>query len=131
MSQMTPMKTIRTTLFQLFSDNVAGILNFLILQDRHNIRTLSLNIQLICTRCETGYKRIIKCSLVYLFLKLVQTILYFPTMYGYCICSTKSVGNISLSQLNPVFSNMFKSTYIYIITAVMKNNIKYQWKRYY
>jgi hypothetical protein len=26
MSQMTPLKTIRTTLFQLFSDNVAGIL---------------------------------------------------------------------------------------------------------
>jgi hypothetical protein len=26
---------------------------FLILQDKHNIGTLSINIKLICTRCET------------------------------------------------------------------------------
>ena len=47
-------------------------------------------------------------------------------MYGYCICNTKSVGNISLSQLNLVVCNIIKSTYVYIITAVMKKNIKYQ-----
>ena len=38
-------------LFQLFSDNLAGVLDFFIL---HNICTLSLNIKLICTRYETG-----------------------------------------------------------------------------
>jgi len=26
------------------------------LQDKHNIRTLSLNIKFICSRCETGLK---------------------------------------------------------------------------
>jgi hypothetical protein len=29
---------------------------FLTLQDKHNIRTLSLNIKFICNRCETGIK---------------------------------------------------------------------------
>jgi hypothetical protein len=38
----------------LFLDNLAFVLDLLILQDKHNIRTLSLNIKLICTRCETG-----------------------------------------------------------------------------
>jgi hypothetical protein len=33
MSQVTPLKT---TLLQLFSDNLAGILDFLILQDKYN-----------------------------------------------------------------------------------------------
>jgi hypothetical protein len=36
--------------------NLAVVLDFLILQDKHNICTLSLNIKLICTRCETGKK---------------------------------------------------------------------------
>jgi hypothetical protein len=31
-------------LFQLFVDNLAGVLDFLILQDKHNIRTFSGNI---------------------------------------------------------------------------------------
>jgi hypothetical protein len=34
-------------LFQLFSDNLEVVLNFLILQDKHNISKLSLNIQII------------------------------------------------------------------------------------
>ena len=38
----------------LFSENCAGVLYFLILQYRHNIRTLSLNVKLSCTPCETG-----------------------------------------------------------------------------
>jgi hypothetical protein len=42
----------RSTL-QLFSDNLAVVFDLLILQDTHNIRTLSINIKLICTRCET------------------------------------------------------------------------------
>ena len=37
-----------------YLNNLEGVLDFLILQDKHNIRTLSLNIKLICTRNETG-----------------------------------------------------------------------------
>jgi hypothetical protein len=47
-------------LFQLFSDNFAVVLDFLILQDKHNIHTLLLNIKLICTRCETEQKSLTK-----------------------------------------------------------------------
>jgi hypothetical protein len=46
--------TIETSLWQLFSDNLAGVLDFLILQDKLNMCTLSLNIKLICTFYETG-----------------------------------------------------------------------------
>ena len=42
--------------FQLFSDNLAVVLDCLILKDEHNQCTLSLNIKLICIRCETGKK---------------------------------------------------------------------------
>ena len=55
-------------LFLLFSGNLAVILDFLTLQDKHNIiytYTLSENIKLFCTHCKTGL-------LLYLFLKLVQ-----------------------------------------------------------
>jgi len=48
-----PLKRLELRLFQLFSDNLAVVLDFLILQDKHNISTLSLNIKLICTRYET------------------------------------------------------------------------------
>ena len=67
---MTSMKMIKMTLrdlFQLFSDNLSVVLHFLILHDKHNIRTLSINIKFICTRCETNY----------LFQKLVQIIYIF------------------------------------------------------
>ena len=50
-SLMTPMQTIRRRLLQLFTDELA--VDFLMLQDKHNMRTFSLNIKLICTRCET------------------------------------------------------------------------------
>ena len=33
-----------------------NLTSFFTLQDKHNIRTLSLNIKFICTRCETGLK---------------------------------------------------------------------------
>jgi hypothetical protein len=49
-------KRLERRLFQLFSDNLAVVLDFLILQDKQNIRTLSLNIKLICTRCEIVLK---------------------------------------------------------------------------
>ena len=46
-------------LLQLFSDNFAGVLDLLIVQDKHNLRTLSLNIKLICTRyvCRTTKRK--------------------------------------------------------------------------
>ena len=50
-------KQFERRLFQLFSDNLAGVLHVLILQDKHNTRTLSLNIKLICTWCEIVYNR--------------------------------------------------------------------------
>jgi hypothetical protein len=50
---MTPLNTVRH-LSQLFSDNLAVVIDFLILQDEQNICTLSLNVKLIFTRCETG-----------------------------------------------------------------------------
>ena len=50
-SLMTPMKTIRRRLLQLFTDKLA--VDFLMLQDKHNMPNFSLNIKLICTRCET------------------------------------------------------------------------------
>ena len=43
-------------MFQLFSDNLAVVLHLLTLQDKHNIRTLSLNIKLFWTRCEQARK---------------------------------------------------------------------------
>jgi hypothetical protein len=35
---------------------LTGFPTFLTLQDKHKMRTLSLNIRFICTRCETGLK---------------------------------------------------------------------------
>jgi hypothetical protein len=40
----------------LFCLNLTSFPTFLTLQNKHNIRTLSLNIKFICTRCETGLK---------------------------------------------------------------------------
>ena len=40
----------------LFLDNMAVIVGFLTLQDKHNIWTLSDNIKFICARYETGQK---------------------------------------------------------------------------
>jgi hypothetical protein len=54
-SQMTPMKTIRST---LVSDNLAVVLDILMLQDKHNIHvcTLSLNIKLIALAVKQARK---------------------------------------------------------------------------
>jgi hypothetical protein len=56
-SQKTPLKMMRMTVFLLFSANLAVVLCFLTLQDKHNICTLLENINFICTHCETGQKR--------------------------------------------------------------------------
>ena len=50
---ITSLKRLERRLFQLFSDNLAGVLDFFILHDKHNIRILSFNIKLIWARCET------------------------------------------------------------------------------
>jgi hypothetical protein len=53
-SQRTLLETIRTMLFQLFSDNLAVVLDFLTLQDKHNIRTFLVNIKSIDGRTDRG-----------------------------------------------------------------------------
>jgi hypothetical protein len=40
MSQRTPLKTIRMTIVLLFVDNMAVVLDFLALQDKHNIHCM-------------------------------------------------------------------------------------------
>ena len=52
---MMPMKTIRMTLVSAIFSQFGS---FLILQDKHNICTFSLNIKLICTHCETGWEKL-------------------------------------------------------------------------
>jgi hypothetical protein len=43
-----------------FCLNLTSFPTFLTLQDKHNIRTLCLNVKFICTRCETGLKSSMK-----------------------------------------------------------------------
>ena len=78
-SRMTPLKTIRKTLVSaIFRQFVSCFLDFLTWQEKHNICTLSLDIKLICTHCETGEK--------YLFLKLVQiNLTFFDNVYMYIV----------------------------------------------
>ena len=45
-SHITPLKTLRTTLVTAIFRQFDSVLDFLILQDKHNIRTLSLNIKM-------------------------------------------------------------------------------------
>ena len=60
----TTKKTPLTTFWKARNDacfcpfclNLTSFPTFLTLQDKHNIRTLSLNIKCICTCCETGLK---------------------------------------------------------------------------
>ena len=66
---MTPLTTIR---MMLVSDNLAGVLEILILQDKHNIRTLSLNIKINLHSLRNRLQKLAKYSFFYLFLKLVQ-----------------------------------------------------------
>jgi len=56
----------------LVSDNLAGILEILILQDKHNIRTLLLNIKINLHSLRNRLEKLAKYLFFYLFLKLVQ-----------------------------------------------------------
>jgi hypothetical protein len=46
-------KRLERCFYQLFADNLAVVMEFFTLQDKDNICTLSVNILLICTGCET------------------------------------------------------------------------------
>ena len=54
-----------------FTDNLGDVFDFLTLLEKHNIRKLSVNIDCISTRCETGQKIWPRLAF-YLLLKLVQ-----------------------------------------------------------
>jgi len=86
-SQMTPLKTILEWRL-LFSEKLAGVFDFSILQDKHNIRTI--NLHSLPNRQE---KRLTQGSLFYLFLKhvLINYIFSGPTMYVYCIFSSRLI----------------------------------------
>ena len=45
---------LRTMLVVAIFRQFGGCFGLFVFQDIHNIRTLSLNIKLICTHCETG-----------------------------------------------------------------------------
>jgi len=64
----TNKKQREKNLFLLFLDNMAVVLGFLTLIEKHNMHTLFENIKFICSRSETG----LKSSHFYLFLKLLQ-----------------------------------------------------------
>ena len=49
--------TVENDYSDTFSNNLALVLHFFTLQDKHDIHTLSVNIKLICTHCEAGNKR--------------------------------------------------------------------------
>ena len=69
-SLMTPMETIRRRLLQLFTDELA--VDFLMLQDKHNMRTFLFNIKLILHSLRDMLEKLASGSIFYLFLKLVQ-----------------------------------------------------------
>jgi hypothetical protein len=58
-------------LFLIFSGKLAVVFDFLTLQDKHNIRTWSVNITFIWNRCETARKARRRLAF-FLFLKLVE-----------------------------------------------------------
>jgi hypothetical protein len=58
---------------------ITTTLELLKLQDKHNIRTLSVNIKCICSRCEVIRKARHSLS------RLSFVCIYLPTMYVYCI----------------------------------------------
>ena len=59
---------------------ITTTLELLKLQDKHNIRTLSVNIKCICSRCEVIRKARHSLS------RLSFVCIYLPTTYVYCIC---------------------------------------------
>jgi hypothetical protein len=72
------MKLIRTMFVSALF--LALDLDFLTLQDKHNICTLLVNILLICAHCVCNSpEKLTENSLFYLFLKLVQINLIFTT----------------------------------------------------
>jgi len=66
---MAPLKTIKTTLVSAIFRQFGSC--YLILQDKHNLHTLSLNIKLICTRQRLAFLPISKActNKFYIFLQ--------------------------------------------------------------
>ena len=66
---------------------LAGVLDFLILQDKHNIRTINLH------SLPNRQEKLTQGSLFYLFLKhvLINYIFSGSTMYVYCIFSSRLI----------------------------------------
>jgi hypothetical protein len=64
--------TFRPTLVSAIFRQLAVVFDVFILQDKHNIRTLSLNIEFNLHLLRNSIEKFAKCSLIYLFLKLVQ-----------------------------------------------------------
>jgi len=109
-------ETIRTILGSNIFRQFAGVLDFFLLQDKNNIRTLPLNIKLICTRYDTG-------SLFYLFLRLVQINFIFPTMYVYWICVFRHTYNSLIYRAFNIFVSIF-------CTIAFYNGLRYYLKHY-
>ena len=80
------METIRTTLVSTLIDILAVVLDFLTLQDKHGIRTLSVNIKIICFCGETSQAISHFC----LFRRLVQINYIFTNNERYSVYLIKN-----------------------------------------
>jgi hypothetical protein len=91
---MTPLKTIRT---MLVSDNLEGVLDFLKLQDKHNIHMLCniLFICILCSRCGTIY--------MYMYALNAQCFIY---VYVHSKCAKYLCLFVCLMVFNPSFNNI-------------------------
>ena len=74
-----------------------GSLDFLTLQDKCNICTLSENIKHICTRHKLTFLHISKSR--------TNKILYFLTMYIYCLFMTLHQSCVNFSHFDPLLWN--------------------------
>ena len=92
------METIRTTLVSTLFDILAVVLDFSTLQDKHGIRTLSVNMKIICFCGETSQT----ISHFYLFLRLVEINYIFTNNERYSVylitCEMNTLRDILASQ---------------------------------
>jgi hypothetical protein len=78
-------KRLELRLFLFFSDNLTVILEFLTLQDKHNLRTLSEYIKSILTCWETGQKSAPKACFSSFFLSsYISLIVRIMSIYKSC-----------------------------------------------
>ena len=120
----------------LFCLNLTSFPTISTLQDKHNIRTLSLNIKFICTRC-FRHEKLAKGSLFCLFLKLVELNIIFTDnvriLYMYVFVSKdhdleikyKDVWGFSIWFLYPQSSSCPNITSF--INFLCNSRLKYNW----